>query len=457
MNWFKFLQKDSRRLPASEADFIPAASSIKAKWRSAYHKALKAHSLGHSTEALKNIESAIALGGKESVDVLHSQGVILFAIGRKEDAIASWKQALLIDPNHIEAQFGIGSTLSDFGQYNEAIAILKKLTLQKEEYFKAWNSLGYAYRQLGRIDQARSCYLRTLQLNPDSKVAIGGLRLLESANVLTKHAHRLEGDFATNRSSSESRSCPWENMMRNDATDYFNKKYKTGRDNIEQLKQRKTYSNISNKLKIAKDSQAFCDFISYSIKNLLHQNEKNVLRDYYYGLTSELLISSSIEKIGNSHLILIHRRLFSACQFLSDTLCSSIIPEDIKLLNLGEYIYKIAKNIPYPAELPNPPKFLNETELTYSTAFNCGLVRFILCHELYHVLPIDTFYGLDIQKELSKQYNISNASWTKEISSDLFGCCLPLRENRIDGKIHEAFFQVSISSALLFCFFYGYC
>jgi phosphotransferase system HPr-like phosphotransfer protein len=171
-------RQKSVRPPASPADFEAAAVPAPVPWSDAYRRALKAHSLGRLDEALKSIDDAVSQGGAESVDVLHSRGVILFAVGRTHDAIAAWEYALSIDPSHVEAQFGIGSALNDLGLYDEAIRVLRDLTSQSQRYFKAWNSLGYAYRQTGHLAEARNCYLRALDCNPGSRVALDGLALL---------------------------------------------------------------------------------------------------------------------------------------------------------------------------------------------------------------------------------------------------------------------------------------
>ncbi len=64
MNQFTFPKMDQRHHPASEADFKPAAVSADVKCGSAYHQALKTHSIGRLNEALKYIESAIEQGGR---------------------------------------------------------------------------------------------------------------------------------------------------------------------------------------------------------------------------------------------------------------------------------------------------------------------------------------------------------------------------------------------------------
>ena len=95
--------------------------------------------------------------------------------------------------------------------------------------------------------------------------------------------------------------------------DYFRNRYRHGV--IEQKVRSKPRQNPSpnpfpNEL-IAKDSQQICDEVAKYIKSLLNPHEKAMLGDFYFGLTDEPFISSSIDPVGKSFLIVIHRRLFN--------------------------------------------------------------------------------------------------------------------------------------------------
>ena len=53
--------------------------------------------------------------------------------------------------------------------YDDAIRVCKKAIFVDKNNLKAWLSLGYIYRQNGRIDKAIAAYERAFALNPEDK------------------------------------------------------------------------------------------------------------------------------------------------------------------------------------------------------------------------------------------------------------------------------------------------
>ena len=52
----------------------------------------------------------------------YNRGNALFALGRYDNALASFEGALAIDPNHVDARYNRGNTLRELGRHDEALA-----------------------------------------------------------------------------------------------------------------------------------------------------------------------------------------------------------------------------------------------------------------------------------------------------------------------------------------------
>jgi hypothetical protein len=236
--------------------------------------------------------------------------------------------------------------------------------------------------------------------------------------------------------------------------DYFNSRY--GYEVIEQKFRNKPRQDPSpnpfpNDL-IVKDSQQLCDEVAKHIKSLLNPNEMALLGDFYFGLTDRPYISSSIDPVGESYLIVIHRRLFNALQYISDVIPSSSIQDIEKKLIIIKYVSMISESTDHLTQLPDNILYRSPDEMIVSTGFNCGLLRYVLCHELSHVVPPEL-------SSISQLIEICNGTtaeiplrpkWQKELRADFFGVCLPMRENRLDGFLKESYIQSTLLTAILF-------
>jgi len=85
--------------------------------------------------------------------------VALSALGRNEEAIASYEQAVAIKPDYHEAWYNRGNALSALGRKEEAIASYEKAIEFKPDYHKAWYNKAGCYGLQGKIDLA----IETLQ------------------------------------------------------------------------------------------------------------------------------------------------------------------------------------------------------------------------------------------------------------------------------------------------------
>ena len=88
-------------------------------------------------------------------------------MGKLDEAIAYYQEALRLNPNFGECYFNLGGALRDKGQYDEAIQCYQKAIQLNPNYAEAYDDLGLALHDKGQYDEAIQCYQKAIQLNPE--------------------------------------------------------------------------------------------------------------------------------------------------------------------------------------------------------------------------------------------------------------------------------------------------
>jgi tetratricopeptide (TPR) repeat protein len=88
------------------------------------------------------------------------------AEGRVDEAIAKVKEALLADPEIVEAYMLLGNFQKKAGQPTEAIASYRRALDRDPEHQGALFSLAVAYKDEGRLDEARVGFERAREMDP---------------------------------------------------------------------------------------------------------------------------------------------------------------------------------------------------------------------------------------------------------------------------------------------------
>jgi Flp pilus assembly protein TadD len=111
-----------------------------------------------------------------NVPALLSQGDALTALGRLDEAAASYMKALTLDPRSVEAGIGLGRLRL---RTDPAEAQLRFLTVLQREprNATALNNLGIAYDLQGNHASAQSAYRRALAADPAMRAAEVNLAL----------------------------------------------------------------------------------------------------------------------------------------------------------------------------------------------------------------------------------------------------------------------------------------
>jgi tetratricopeptide (TPR) repeat protein len=120
-----------------------------------------------------------------------------------DEAVACCRQALELKPDYAEAYNNLGNALRDLGKLDGAIACYRRALELKPDYAEAHNNMGVAFRDLGKLDGAIACYRRALELTPDYAGAHSNLGValldqgkLDEAVACYRRALELKPDYA---------------------------------------------------------------------------------------------------------------------------------------------------------------------------------------------------------------------------------------------------------------------
>jgi tetratricopeptide (TPR) repeat protein len=110
-----------------------------------------------------------------------------------EQALESYRHALVLDPGLAEAHHNLGTVLLETGQFERALESYRRATAANPAYADAHENAGDALMQLGRVEEAIVSYQRALDIRPARVVACHSL-----ANALA-HLGRTEQALAAYR------------------------------------------------------------------------------------------------------------------------------------------------------------------------------------------------------------------------------------------------------------------
>jgi len=97
----------------------------------------------------------------------YSLGIALSVQEKDGEAMAHYKEALRIDPNHVEAYNNLGIILADNGKTQEAISHYTQALRINPKYVEAHNNLGNVLAKQGRIEEAGAHFAQALQIKSD--------------------------------------------------------------------------------------------------------------------------------------------------------------------------------------------------------------------------------------------------------------------------------------------------
>jgi Flp pilus assembly protein TadD/protein involved in polysaccharide export with SLBB domain len=158
----------------------PARSAIHASFHTSFGDG--ARHFGQAGQKLSQRptpdEDARRGGGVRKTDIIRGQshekaaraayelGVRYGRGGRYAEAVGAFREAVLYNPEHSDAHFGLGHALYDLGRWGEAAEAFRRATELNRRDFEAFNYLGAAYFKQGLYEKAIAAYKEVLVQNP---------------------------------------------------------------------------------------------------------------------------------------------------------------------------------------------------------------------------------------------------------------------------------------------------
>ena len=140
---------------------------------------------GEAEKALEFSTQAIRL--KPAAATFDRRGYILAQLGRHEEAIRDFRQALDADPQLADAHNNLGVSLQASGHSEEAIESFSRAVAIQPAYADAWNNKGLACQALGRFTEALDAHRQAVESDPQHENALAELAAtLERGNQVVE-------------------------------------------------------------------------------------------------------------------------------------------------------------------------------------------------------------------------------------------------------------------------------
>lgn len=108
-------------------------------------------------------------------ECLNAQALLFTSMGRVDQAIDAYKQAIRLLPDQIFAWNNLGNLCARIGRNDEAIVTFSKAIECNPEDSVAWNGLGNVYTKIGYFDDAITSYRKSIQYTPSFAQPWNGL------------------------------------------------------------------------------------------------------------------------------------------------------------------------------------------------------------------------------------------------------------------------------------------
>ncbi|MDB9345143.1 tetratricopeptide repeat protein [Nodularia spumigena CS-586/05] len=130
-----------------------------------FYQGLQQAKTGDLLGAIASYNQAIEIN-PDSAEYWFNHGLTLFHSEYFADAIASYDQAIALKPHHYKSWYNRGATLGELGQFEEAIACFDQAIAIGPQNPEAFSSKGLALFKLGQIPAAIASYDQALHLEP---------------------------------------------------------------------------------------------------------------------------------------------------------------------------------------------------------------------------------------------------------------------------------------------------
>lgn len=130
-----------------------------------YLSGLVARDSGNNETAVELIGRAIRI--HPISPFYYSLGNVFHALGRLDEAAASFRNALKLQPDAIDVHLNLANTLREQGKLDESVECFRNTIRLKPDYAEVYNNLGGVLREQGDLDGAIENFRKALELKPD--------------------------------------------------------------------------------------------------------------------------------------------------------------------------------------------------------------------------------------------------------------------------------------------------
>ena len=143
------------------------------------------YSSGQITQALILLKTLVNDYPNEAI--LHNlSGACYASLGRLDDAVNSYKEALIIKQDYAEVHNSLGVSLQGLGLLSDAIKSYENSIAVSPDYAEAHNNLGNTFKELEQLESAINSYENAIAIKPNLAQAHYNLGLI--FNELRDHA-----------------------------------------------------------------------------------------------------------------------------------------------------------------------------------------------------------------------------------------------------------------------------
>ena len=122
--------------------------------------------LGKLNEAIEAYAEAISLK-PDYADAHNNMGNALEAQGKLDEAIEAYYEALSLEPAHADAYHNVANALKAQGKVDEAIEAYGKAISIKPDFASAYYNMGIILGAKGKVDEAIKAYSKAISIKPD--------------------------------------------------------------------------------------------------------------------------------------------------------------------------------------------------------------------------------------------------------------------------------------------------
>lgn len=122
--------------------------------------------IGKRQEAIATFKKALEINPRDA-EVYFNLGVVYEAQGNKEDALAAYKKTIELNPSHTKACYNLAILYNNLGKKEELLSLYKEAVKNNLDYPQAYFEVGNLYSDSGRHKDAIRLYKRAIKINPE--------------------------------------------------------------------------------------------------------------------------------------------------------------------------------------------------------------------------------------------------------------------------------------------------